>query len=129
MNWFDMYFTMTNVMFITEKDACSPKPCKHGGKCNVPEGGNVTVGGSNYTCDCTSGYSGLTCEEGPCAGHSCSNHGKCKADKDDQTKPLCKCDDGFSGDKCQNAGTANAIYLSSFLATLLAAHIIRMTLT
>ncbi|XP_067655104.1 fibropellin-3-like [Haliotis asinina] len=106
-----------------EITVCSPRPCKNGGKCDVTEGG------SNYTCDCASGYSGRVCDEGPCVRHTCSNHGKCKADDKDQTKPLCVCDADHTGDQCQNAAAASEISLPSFLATLLVVNIIKTTLT
>ena len=37
-----------------EKDSCHPNPCHHGGVCEID--------GDDYTCSCTSGWTGLTCE-------------------------------------------------------------------
>ncbi|XP_071104891.1 adhesive plaque matrix protein 2-like [Haliotis cracherodii] len=101
---------------------CSSGPCKNGGRCNV------TDNGGNYTCACTSGYSGRICNGGPCATFSCHDKGKCMADKKDKTKGVCVCKTGFTGDHCEN-GAPKEISLLSLLGTLLAANILRMTLT
>ncbi|XP_046328082.2 uncharacterized protein LOC124112146 [Haliotis rufescens] len=64
----------------------------------------------------------------PCATFDCHDKGKCMADKKDKTKGACVCDNGFTGDHCEN-GAPKEISLLSLLATLLAANIFRMTLT
>ena len=39
---------------ITARDPCNPNPCKNGGKC--------TPNGDKFTCSCTAGWKGDTCE-------------------------------------------------------------------
>ena len=48
---------LSRYFFFTGTDECKDNPCKNGGSCvNSPPG--------SYSCNCTKGYKGKTCEEG-----------------------------------------------------------------
>lgn len=51
---------------------CLTFPCKNGGEC-------VEGGESGFTCNCKSGYTGITCEQMVdfCSSNPCQNGGKC----------------------------------------------------
>ncbi|XP_072049428.1 uncharacterized protein [Amphiura filiformis] len=60
--------------------------CSNGGTCHV-----------NGTCLCTPGYSGLTCELGPCNPNPCLNDGVCSSSGSTFT---CACTTGHIGATC-----------------------------
>ena len=43
-----------NAFPSVERDNCHPNPCHHGGVCDID--------GEDFTCSCSSGWTGLTCE-------------------------------------------------------------------
>lgn len=53
-----------------------------------------------FVCQCKSGYSGALCEHLTCLNY-CYNHGECDVMKDSSKYPTCKCNERFSGDRCQ----------------------------
>ncbi|KAK7005255.1 calcium-binding EGF-like domain-containing protein, partial [Biomphalaria glabrata] len=52
-------------------DACSSSPCENSGQC--------ILSGSNYTCQCSQGFTGLNCETNidECSSQPCQNNGTC----------------------------------------------------
>ena len=68
---------------------CSTKPCLNGGEC--------TLQGDTYKCNCPPGYFGVNCENTPCHGNPCL-HGTC-GHYGDTFK--CHCPEGYSGDTCE----------------------------
>ncbi|XP_078357449.1 uncharacterized protein LOC144642352 isoform X2 [Oculina patagonica] len=71
---------------------CTNNPCKNGATC-------VNLQGS-YRCDCTSGYSGNTCETDvdECANNPCKNGATCV---NLQGSYRCDCKSGYSGNNCE----------------------------
>eukprot|EP01052_Picozoa_sp_SAG31_P023488 SAG31_NODE_1940_length_6860_cov_4.116540_1_plen_1746_part_10 len=81
---------------LTRFDECLSAPCLHGGTC--------IEGIHSFSCNCTVGWQGDTCQllADPCDEVPCGGHGVCTA-----TGPLtysCSCFDGFSGDNCDTLG-------------------------
>ncbi|XP_060589547.1 fibropellin-1-like [Ruditapes philippinarum] len=54
-------------------NACSPNPCKHGGKCTL-------LPNNGFNCSCDPGYTGSSCEQDvdECALHICQNNATCQ---------------------------------------------------
>ncbi|ELT98502.1 hypothetical protein CAPTEDRAFT_178659, partial [Capitella teleta] len=75
------------------KDPCESNPCKNGGLC-------VAQGSTSFTCDCSAGFEGSTCESeiSPCNPNPCLNGGSCVDLIDGYN---CSCHDGFTGSKCE----------------------------
>jgi hypothetical protein len=80
------------VCYTIPDDHCSPNPCSHGGVCE-----NSTSG---FTCACTPGYAGATCDTNvdDCASNPCQNGGACT---DGVASYTCACAPGFSGQNCE----------------------------
>jgi len=81
--------------------------------------------GSNldtFVCYCHSGWQGEDCSQAivdyrPCNEIDCNNHGYCILDED--SKVYCSCNDGYTGDQCQNEGsTCSTEYLMNIAATV-----------
>ena len=67
-------------------DPCTPTPCANNGNCMV-------TGLLNYTCECTPGYTGPTCDDeiGGCPTMSCPSNSIC----DNVNGAKCVCLPGF----------------------------------
>ena len=61
--------------------------------------------------DCDQECNLCACSTGTYVGEHCSGHGTCEASCTDQTclEAKCKCDDGWTGDKCQFQGIETKI--------------------
>ncbi|CAI9723771.1 adhesion G protein-coupled receptor E1-like [Octopus vulgaris] len=75
-------------------------PCAHGGTC--------VSKANNFTCHCTRGWRGETCEnEDTCAHKVCLNNGTCKMTSHNEFK--CKCPDGYVGEFCEFSNPCTSI--------------------
>ena len=90
-----------------ERDLCFGKVCGSHGVCQHT---------ADYpgTCECDEGWTGEHCQTpppptyvDPCQpsdanpdGWTCNGHGRCGADPDDSSSPVCDCDAGWCGDHC-----------------------------
>ncbi|GBN03482.1 Sushi, nidogen and EGF-like domain-containing protein 1 [Araneus ventricosus] len=72
------------------KRPCSSNPCQNGGNC--------TVEGKNFKCDCKSPFIGGNCEIGPCSSNPCQNGGTCSVDGQNFK---CSCKKPFTGNMCE----------------------------
>ncbi|XP_060070523.1 uncharacterized protein LOC132550472 [Ylistrum balloti] len=91
-NDFYDYIDQVMVFVIFVVDHCASSPCKNGGVCGSNQG--------TFVCVCTAGYTGLSCEKGPCPTTSpphCDNGGYCYIIG---AKTNCFCKLGFSGPTC-----------------------------
>ncbi|XP_021347326.1 neurogenic locus notch homolog protein 2-like [Mizuhopecten yessoensis] len=73
-------------------DHCASSPCKNGGVCGSTQG--------TYVCTCTAGFTGQSCEKGPCpptVPPHCNNGGYCYSIGATRN---CFCKLGFSGQTC-----------------------------
>ncbi|XP_014475365.1 PREDICTED: cubilin [Dinoponera quadriceps] len=77
---------------VSVNTACSSNPCVHG-TC-VPNGAN------GFTCTCSPGYSGTTCNTpaDPCTPNPCQNNGVCVVSNGQAT---CECTSTFTGSRCE----------------------------
>lgn len=94
---------------------CTTEPCLNGGQC-TPYSNIMTV--SQYTCNCTNGFTGQRCQEiaDLCASQPCQQGGTCTQEG---TVVTCQCPSGFTGllcesdvdecssSPCQNGGTCS----------------------
>ncbi|XP_071959436.1 uncharacterized protein [Antedon mediterranea] len=73
-------------------DHCSPNPCQNAGVCSQS--------GASFTCQCTSGYEGNTCQtlSDLCSPNPCQNSGVCSQSGASFT---CQCTSGYEGNTCQ----------------------------
>ena len=77
-------------------DLCLNSPCQNGGSCEDI--------GNNYTCSCPAGYSGRNCSIVLCnntnTGITCvrSHTADCT---DGLSGPICTCEEGFTGSRCE----------------------------
>ncbi len=73
-------------------NACDAAPCKNGASC--------TPKGVSYTCACTAGFTGDTCEINidDCASQPCAHGGSCT---DGDNTYTCSCAAGFIGNECE----------------------------
>ncbi|XP_077966187.1 uncharacterized protein LOC120340754 isoform X2 [Styela clava] len=87
-----------------KKKYCVPNPCRNGGSCTEKK--------EDFECKCDDGWEGKTCESkvkepekqdfdpnDPCSSAPCLNEAEC-VDMGDGTV-FCICQDGFSGDFCE----------------------------
>lgn len=85
-------------------DPCIPSPCKNGGTCSVSSEGKAVCScpenwKGNALCEtCSVGYTGDDCHRDWCKDQTCSNHGKCVAEK-------CECGKGYGGETCADCDT------------------------
>ncbi|XP_023335557.1 cubilin [Eurytemora carolleeae] len=72
---------------------CASSPCRNGGTCLPSAAG--------FTCQCASGFTGLTCMEtfDPCASAPCQNGATCRSTGNQMFQ--CECGSGFSGTYCE----------------------------
>ncbi|XP_052763753.1 delta-like protein A [Mya arenaria] len=86
--------TGTATINISVKDdPCSPQPCLNSGTCSIS--------GTNYTCNCMSGYLGDTCNTvDQCESSPCLNGATCARNSADYT---CTCTSGWLGTNCSTA--------------------------
>lgn len=73
---------------------CDSNPCKNGGTC--------TNNGETFTCDCTGGWTGNTCETKLCGGKTCPSHSTC-------VDNACKCDLCFTDSSLSFTDTPSSI--------------------
>ncbi|XP_076082118.1 peroxidasin homolog [Mytilus galloprovincialis] len=75
----------------TNINECASNPCRHGGVCHD--------GVNKFTCTCTVGYNGNTCETvDECVSNPCQNKGVCI---DRMNGYTCNCPNGYGGIHCQ----------------------------
>lgn len=85
---------------LCQESACNPNPCKNGGTCK--SSGNPAKA---YTCICSTGYTGINCEEiSYCSVNPCRNGGECRP-IGTGTQGGCVCKHGYSGQNCEVQGT------------------------
>ncbi|EGT51816.1 hypothetical protein CAEBREN_08942 [Caenorhabditis brenneri] len=104
-------FVDNNDLEMEEK--CQDNPCQNSGRCSLSKG--------KYTCQCTTGYTGVNCTEiDKCIENECENNSTCYNDKLSPVGYSCKCQNGTVGklceiecplDQCQNNGKC---YLNTF---------------
>jgi hypothetical protein len=77
----------------TNIDDCDPNPCQNGGTC--------VDGIASFTCECTAGFFGDTCENeaNGCDPNPCQNGGTCESDAGGTF--TCTCPAGYSGTTCE----------------------------
>jgi len=90
---------------VVPNDPCVSFPCKNGGVC-MPSG---TIIG--FSCDCTDGWTGLTCEEvviinNPCLSGPCKNAATCVFQQTEASY-YCECRDNWQGTHCDIAPSAD----------------------
>ena len=75
--------------------SCSYYPCLNNGTCL-----NSNLNSTDFACQCKFNYYGVFCENkiDLCQNQTCSNNGYCFIS---ETIPICKCFNGFNGDKCE----------------------------
>jgi len=75
-----------------EINDCDPNPCANGSTC--------TDQINSFACDCTDGWTGITCEERVdlCDPNPCLNDGTCTPGEDQGV--VCTCADGYYGPDC-----------------------------
>ena len=112
-------FEKSSVAECININECDPDPCQNGASC--------TDGIGEYTCECTTGYTGTNCEEdiNECDPDPCQNGASCTDGIGEYT---CECTTGYTGtncqedinecdaDPCQNGATcvetSNGVYLT-----------------
>ena len=83
------------VIFLDERDFCSPNPCLNGGSCSS----NFNVDPSRpVTCSCRPGYRGVYCHLSSCLSQPCLNGGTCTPNSYSYT---CECPAGYRQPNCQ----------------------------
>lgn len=86
-------------MISVPVDPCTPTPCANNGDC-------VVTGPLNYTCECTPGYNGPTCDEeiDGCLVMSCPDNSVCVNGSE------CVCVRGFqlNGETCVELSTSDS---------------------
>ncbi|XP_061181922.1 cysteine-rich secretory protein LCCL domain-containing 1-like [Saccostrea echinata] len=90
----------------TGTNPCSTNPCKNGGTCSSVSG--------NAVCQCTSGWTGSTCEtqaSSNCSPNPCKNGGTCS---DNGSSFSCKCSSSWSGSTCETLVTQANIDMCGF---------------
>ncbi|XP_070212107.1 adhesive plaque matrix protein 2-like isoform X1 [Littorina saxatilis] len=86
-----------------QSDPCESNPCQNGGTC----AGNTAT--NTFTCSCTAGFYGDTCNLNYCTDPSnpCQNGGTCTADAGRQSGYRCDCAPGYSDMNCQTPQCSN----------------------
>ena len=76
----------------TCQTSCDSNPCQNSATC---------IGGSDYSCECLTGYDGQNCENeiNECSSDPCLNGATCI---DNIGSYTCTCLDGYNGDSCEN---------------------------
>lgn len=84
-----------NFVFSLEKpNACTSKPCKNGGSCEVS-------GQDSFTCKCSKGFHGKNCDKvDACDSQPCHNGASCKITGNNTYK--CQCAARYFGSNCEN---------------------------
>jgi hypothetical protein len=93
--------------------SCSYYPCLNNGTCL-----NSNLNSTEFVCQCKLNYYGVFCENkiDLCQNQTCSNNGYCFINN---TQPICKCFNGYNGDKCELENVSvkilRVVRISSFL--------------
>ncbi|XP_056017016.1 ficolin-2-like [Ostrea edulis] len=75
-----------------DTDHCASSPCNNNGTC--------TSGPTTFSCQCTDGYKGNTCNDTDhCASSPCNNNGTCTSGL---TTFSCQCANGYRGNTCND---------------------------
>ncbi|XP_076101991.1 slit homolog 2 protein-like isoform X2 [Mytilus galloprovincialis] len=79
---------------LSKCNACHKNPCLHDGTCQLQDF-------KNFTCQCTPGYYGNTCQNeiNACFGNPCVNNGECSVLHHGRFQ--CACPNGFRGERCE----------------------------
>ncbi|CAL4074954.1 unnamed protein product, partial [Meganyctiphanes norvegica] len=77
---------------------CDSNPCINNGHCVNIDTNKCLNASKRYRCNCPSGVSGHRCERYYCNPNPCLNQGICE---EGNSMPICKCNQGFTGDYCQ----------------------------
>ncbi|KAK2570740.1 Versican core protein, partial [Acropora cervicornis] len=87
-----------NFVFSLEKpNACTSKPCKNGGSCEVG-------GQDSFTCKCSKGFHGKNCDKvDACDSQPCQNGASCKITGNNTYE--CQCAARYFGSNCENDGS------------------------
>ncbi|XP_015764903.1 PREDICTED: neurogenic locus notch homolog protein 1-like [Acropora digitifera] len=94
-----------NFVFSLEKpNACTSKPCKNGGSCEVS-------GQDSFTCKCSKGFHGKNCDKvDACDSQPCHNGASCKITGNNIYE--CQCAARYFGSNCENDGSE--VYTNAF---------------
>ena len=84
---------------------CAHRTCAHLSQCH---GNGQCVDGGR--CQCDDGWSGEHChlhlETDVCDTVSCGRHGRCHSE---EGRPVCRCESGFAGDRCERSLGSGAL--------------------
>ena len=96
----------------TKIDLCASAQCVNG---------NCTDLGADFTCTCTAGWQGVTCEEdvAECATNPCLNGGVCVTSSVGSIDFACVCPAGHEGNLCQSSECVLLLLLLLLLLMLL----------
>ena len=69
---------------LAKCDVCHGEPCRNGGTCRAGRG-------RSFTCQCSLGFYGDTCEQtiNACYGTPCANGGTCKIVQEGRYRSVC----------------------------------------
>uniref|UniRef100_UPI00358F0C2B agrin isoform X2 n=1 Tax=Myxine glutinosa TaxID=7769 RepID=UPI00358F0C2B len=92
-----------------QADPCRPRPCQHGGFCQVLEA-------DSFRCSCPVGYSGPTCADvaNPCQPSPCHNLSHCLRQTNGGFR--CECPFGREGTYCERemADVSDTVFIPAF---------------
>ncbi|XP_044172962.1 neurogenic locus notch homolog protein 1-like isoform X2 [Acropora millepora] len=91
-----------NFVFSLEKpNACTSKPCKNGGSCEVS-------GQDSFTCKCSKGFHGKNCDKvDACDSQPCHHGASCKITGNNTYE--CQCSARYFGSNCENVDACSRL--------------------